>query len=85
VPSDLQKYLGNRGYITVLMPKEAREVTDKRLIKAWNEATTQVEEEIAAARAEYQAKSAAIEPVSALSPRMWRELGLNRGVSCEKR
>ena len=82
VPPELQEYLGNRGYITLLMPKDAREVTDKRLIKAWNEATTQVEAEIAAAREEHQSKSGAIEPVSALSPKdvagiaaePWRQL-----------
>ena len=82
VPPELREYLGNRGYITVLMPTDARDITDKRLIKAWNEATTQVEAEIATARAEHQAKSAAIEPVSALSPKdvagiaaePWRQL-----------
>ena len=57
VPPDLQEFLGNRRYITVLMPNNARESTDKRLIKAWNETTTEVEADIAAARAKQQAKS----------------------------
>ena len=61
VPSDLQEFLGNRRYITVLMPDDARESTDKRLIKAWNEATTQVDAEIAAAQAEKEARQLAIE------------------------
>ena len=82
VPAELQELLGNRRYITVLMPDDARESTDKRLIKAWNEATTQVEAEIAAAQAEKEAKLLAIEPVSALSPKdvagigaePWRQL-----------
>ena len=82
VPSYLQEFLGNRRYITVLMPDDARESTEKRLIKAWNEATKQVDEEIAAAQAEKEAKASAIEPVSALSPKdvagigaePWRQL-----------
>lgn len=86
VPPDLQEFLGNRRYTTVLMPNNARESTDKRLIKAWNEATTQVEAEIAAARAEQQAKSLGAQQVSALSPKdaagiaaePWRKL-LNAG------
>ena len=86
VPPDLREFLGNRRYITVLMPNNARESTDKRLIKAWNEATTQVEADIAAARAEQQAKSLGAQQVSALSPKdaagiaaePWRKL-LNAG------
>ena len=85
VPPDLQEFLGNRRYITVLMPNNARESTDKRLIKAWNEATTQVEADIAAARAEQQAKSLGTQQVSALSPKDAAGLRLNLAKAAECR
>ena len=88
VPPELREFLGNRGYITVLMPNDTRKTTDKRLIRAWNEATTKVEAELAGARAQLQAQSVELEPVTALSPKdvagigaqPWREL-LNAGDS----
>ena len=82
VPPDLRDFLGGRGYLTVLMPPEATDPADKRLTKAWSKANTQVEAELAEARAKQEAKASAIEPAESLSPRAvagiaaepWRQL-----------
>ena len=82
VPPDLRDFLGGRGYLTVQMPPEATDPADKRLTKAWSKANTQVEAELAEARAKQEAKASAIEPAESLSPRAvagksaepWRQL-----------
>lgn len=69
VPPELREYLGNRGYLTVLMPPDLTDPRDKQLLRAWSEASEQVEAEISEARGQYEAKQRAIQAVTALSPR----------------
>ena len=60
--------MGNRAYVTVLMPEDATDPADKRLLTAWNEATKAVERQLSEAKAQQEAKQREIEPVSALRP-----------------
>ena len=82
VPPELQKYLGNRRYLTQVLPVESTNVRDRAVIRAWTAANAQIEAELAQAREQHAADSTPKPEAAPLAPRVvagiaaepWRQL-----------
>lgn len=82
VPPELQQYLGNRRYLTQVLPVESTNVRDRAVIRAWTAANAQIEAELSQAR-EQHARSTAPKPeptplapraVAGIAAEPWRQL-----------
>lgn len=69
VPPQLQKYLGERRYLTQVLPAEGTNVRNKAVIRAWTTVNQQIEAQLAAARAQLEAEQAPEPQATPLSPR----------------
>ena len=86
VPPELQKYLGNRRYLTQVLPVKETSVRSKAVIRAWTTVNGDIEAQLAAATAQLEAEQPQEEQATPLSPRdaagiaaePWRTL-LNAG------
>ena len=86
VPPELQKFLGERRYLTQVLPVEGTNVRNKAVIRAWTTVNGEIEAQLAAARAQLEAEQPQEQQITPLSPRdaagiaaePWRKL-LNAG------
>ena len=69
VPPELQKYLGNRRYLTQVLPVEETSVRSKAVIRAWTTVNGQIEAELSAARAQLEAELKEEQLKAPLTPR----------------
>ena len=86
VPPELQKYLGDRRYLTQVLSVEGTNVRNHAVIRAWTTVNGEVEEELVAARTQLEAEQQQEQQATPLAPRdaagiaaePWRKL-LNAG------
>ncbi len=69
VPAELQKYLGNRRYITRVLNTSSTDVKDKEVVKAWSQINEEIEEQLKEAQRQFEKDSEKGEPVELLSAR----------------
>ena len=82
VAPELQKYLGERRYLTQVLPVEGTNVRNKAVIRAWTTVNGDIEAQLVAARAQLEAEQPAELQTTPLSPRdvagiaaePWRQL-----------
>ena len=82
VPPELQKYLGERRYLTQVLPVEGTNVRNKAVIRAWTTVNGDIEAQLAAAKAQLEAEQPAELQTTPLAPRdvaviaaePWRQL-----------
>lgn len=82
VPPELQKYLGDRRYLTRVLPVDSTNVRDRAVIRAWTAVNGEIEAELAQAKEQYARDNAPTPEPTPLSPRdaagiaaePWRQL-----------
>ena len=86
VPPELQKYLGERRYLTQVLPVDGTNVRNQAVIRAWTTVNGEIEAQLAAAKAQLEAEQPQEQTTTPLAPRdvagiaaePWRKL-LNAG------
>lgn len=82
VPPELQKYLGNRRYLTQVLPVDSLNVRDRAVIRAWTAVNGEIEAALAQAKEQYALDTAPKPEPAPLAPRdaagiaaePWRQL-----------
>jgi len=69
VPTELQKYLGNKRYLTRVLNTESTNVKDSEVVQAWSQVNEEVEELLKDAKEKLERDSQKGEPVELLSAR----------------